>query len=159
MSVEVGSEGADGLDAAMAVMRVAFDRCYGEAWTAPQCASVLAMPGADLLVARASDDAGQSTEALLGFALLRTVVGETELMLIAVVPEARRRGVAHALLRHGMASARTRGATRFLLEVRADNPALSLYRLEGLEQVGRRRDYYRGNDGLLRDALTLAREL
>lgn len=150
MTVTVTREDTARLDDAMIVMRRAFDATYGEAWTSSQCAGVLAMPGADLLVAR------DTSAAPVGFALLRTVVGETELMLIAVVPEKRRQGIAARLLDESMASARRRGATRFLLEVRADNPALSIYRTAGLAEVGQRSGYYRGNDGRSRDALTLA---
>ena len=155
MNTIVTSIGADGLDDAMVVMRTAFDPLFGEAWTASQCAGVLSMPGADLLVARASSEPPSP----VGFALLRTVVGEAELMLIAVAPEVRRQGLARRLLDDAMRQARDRAARRFVLEVRADNPALSIYQAAGLEIVGRRRDYYRGSDGRLRDALTLARDL
>lgn len=155
MSVAITQEDAAALDDAMTVMRRAFEPSYGEAWTAPQCAGVLAMPGADLLIARA----GARDATPVGFALLRTVVDETELMLIAVAPEARNQGVAKLLLADSIASARERGATRLFLEVRADNPALRIYRAAGLATVGRRLDYYRGNDGRLRDALTLACDL
>lgn len=155
MSATVVAGGDASLVDAMVVMPRAFDACYGEAWTEGQCAGLLAMPGADLLVARSTEGNGAS----VGFALLRTVMTETELMLVAVVPEARRRGIARLLLDQAMTRARERGARRFLLEVRADNPALSIYRAAGLVAVGRRRDYYRGADGRLRDAITLARDL
>lgn len=157
MTVAITSDGARGLDDAMAVMRDAFDPSFGEAWTSAQCAGVLAMPGADLLIARLPRADGIAVA--VGFALLRTVITETELMLIAVTPAVRRQGVALALLDSGMATASARGATCFLLEVRSDNPALSIYRSAGLLSVGCRRDYYRGNDGRMRDALTLARNL
>lgn len=155
MSVAITREDAVALDDVMIVMRCAFDPSYGEGWTASQCAGVLAMPGADLLLAR--DATPNATP--VGFALLRTVVGETEVMLIAVAPEARNQGVATLLLAGSMTHARARGAKRLFLEVRADNSALSFYRASGLSAVGRRPDYYRGNDGQLRDALTLARDL
>ena len=154
MSVTITAEGSGGLDDAMIVMRRAFEPSFGEAWTASQCAGVLAMPGAELLIARTDDPTVP-----VGFALLRTVVGEAELMLIAVAPEARRRGIARRLLDDVLRHAAASGARRFVLEVRADNPALSLYHAAGLETVGRRQNYYRGNDGQLRDALTLARDL
>lgn len=138
--------GLEALDEAMAVMVRAFDPQFGEAWSAAQCTGVLSMPGAVLLVAR---DSG-----VQGFALVRAIVGEAELMLLAVVPEARGNGVGRALLRATVEHARAAGAENYFLEVRADNTAIALYHAEGLEQVGTRRDYYRGNDGLRRDALT-----
>lgn len=153
MTVSVAVEGLRSLDGAMTVMTRAFDPRYGEAWTAAQCNGVLTMPGADLLIAR--DPSG----APIGFALLRTVLSETELMLIAVAPESRGRGVARALLGESVRRATHLGARRFLLEVRADNDALSLYRHVGFVAIGRRRDYYRGIGGELRDAITLAREI
>ena len=162
MTISVVANEANSLDDAMAVMPLAFDPKYGEAWTRSQCAGVLSGPGADLLIARGVDDGRREHDGLvtpLGFALLRTILCESELMLIAVAPQARRRGIARRLVEGGMSSARARGATRFMLEVRADNPALSIYAAAGLVPVGRRRDYYRGNDGTQRDALTLAVDL
>ena len=162
MSLTIAANGTSALDEAMTDMASAFDPQFGEAWTRSQCAGVLSGPGADLLIARAADPSSEANDAAvvpIGFALLRTIIGEAELMLIAVAPEARRGGVARQLLLDCMATAQARGATRFLLEVRADNPALSIYRAAGLVPVGRRADYYRGNDGSLRDALTLAKEL
>lgn len=138
--------GVEGLPEAMTVMTRAFDPQFGEAWNVGQCTGVLAMPGAELLIAR--DDVP------VGFALLRTVFDEAELMLLAVAPEMRGRGIGRALLQHTIAMATKSGATSYFLEVRGDNPAKMLYERAGLEQVGLRRDYYRGDDGYRRDALT-----
>lgn len=143
--------GIDGIDDAMAVMTGAFDPRYGEAWTTSQCTGVLAMPGAILLIARNPQPCG--------FALLRVIAGEAELMLLAVLPSARRLGVGRALLRESINISADSHADFYFLEVRADNPAINLYSLEGLEAVGRRVDYYLGNDGLRRDALTFRRAL
>ncbi len=142
----VTRHGLDGLDDAMSVMTRAFDPQFGEAWTASQCAGVLAMPGATMLIARNPEPCG--------FALLRTVVDEAELMLLAVLPDVRKQGVGSFLLRETMQVAATEGAGFYFLEVRADNPAIELYAKEGLHAIGRRPNYYRGNDGELRDALT-----
>ncbi len=138
----------DALDSILPVMRRAFDARFGEAWSAEQCRGVLAMPGAVLLAAY--------DEALVGFALSRTVFDEAELMLLAVAPEARGRGFGSRLLTESMKVAREAGATRYVLEVRSDNPARSLYRHHGFDCVGRRAQYYRGKDGIMRDALTLS---
>lgn len=138
--------GVEGLTDAMTIMARAFDPQFGEAWNAAQCTGVLAMPGAELLIAR--------KEAPVGFALLRTVFDEAELMLLAVAPEVRSQGIGRALLQHSITRATKSGATSYFLEVRGDNPAINLYEQVGLEQVGLRRDYYRGSDGNRRDALT-----
>ena len=140
-----------GLDRILPVMRRAFDPRFGEAWSAEQCRGVLAMPGARLLVAHA--------DGIVGFALSRTVLDESELMLLAVDPESRRRGIGSRLLLESMKLAREAGACRYVLEVRSDNPARNLYRHHGFDCVGRRPQYYRGKDGIVRDALTMAAAL
>jgi [ribosomal protein S18]-alanine N-acetyltransferase len=144
--MQITQHGLDGVDDAMAIMRCAFDPQYGETWSAAQCAGVLAMPGAVLLLARKPQP--------IGFALLRTVLEEAELMLLAVEPNARRDGIGRALLDRSFAVAQTAGAKHYFLEVRSDNPAVEFYERAGLLRVGIRRDYYRGPAGQHRDALT-----
>lgn len=134
--------------AVMEVMAVAFDPRFGEAWTAQQCLGILDMPGVWLTVARISDRA-------VGFALGRAIADEAELLLIGVAPDYRRRGIGAVLLDSAMAAARARGAAKLHLEVRQGNEAVFLYQKANFEQVGRRRDYYRGADGSLFDALSL----
>ncbi len=137
------------LDEVMAIMACAFSPEFGEAWTRSQCAGILPMSGVRLTLAR--DAAGEP----LGFSLLRTVADEAELLLIAVSPDARRRGVGRTLLDHFVNHSTRAGATRLHLEVREGNRAIDLYRGGGFELAGRRRDYYRGPGAALFDALTL----
>lgn len=134
--------------AVMEVMATAFDPRFGEAWTAQQCLGILDMPGVWLTVARIGDRA-------VGFALGRAIADEAELLLIGVAPGYRRRGIGAVLLDSAMAAARARGAAKLHLEVRQGNEAVFLYQQANFEQVGRRRDYYRGTDGRLFDALSL----
>ena len=94
----------------------------------------------------------------VGFALVRGVLDEAELLLLAVVPEARRKGVGAALLRGVIADCATRGIASIHLEVRAGNDAIKLYRNAGFSKIGERRDYYRGEDGQSYSALTLSRQ-
>lgn len=138
------------LDGVMHVMRDSFDPAYGEAWTGPQCAGLLPMPGVWLTLARMGAE-------VVGFALGRIVAGEAELLLLAVARPAQKRGVGGMLLDAFIAVAKRRGAQRLHLEVRDGNPALGLYSRAGFEEVGRRANYYRGAGGRLFDALTLAR--
>jgi ribosomal-protein-alanine N-acetyltransferase len=64
---------------------------------------------------------------------------EAELLNLAVAPEARRRGVAGALL----ATLREIATGNIFLEVAETNtPAIALYRKFGWEPVGVRKDYY-----------------
>ena len=149
--VLVEAAAAADLGEGMAIMASAFSPEFGESWTLAQCAGILPMSGVVLSLARAGDGAAT------GFSLLRTVADEAELLLIAVDPRARRRGVGRALLDHFVSHAERCGARRLHLEVREGNPAIGLYRAGGFEIAGRRRNYYRGRDGSRYDALTLVR--
>ena len=142
------------LDDVMSVMTAAFHPRFGEAWTRSQCAGILPMSGVSLTVAR---DAGAGRP--LGFSLSRTIAGEAELLLLAVIPAFQRRGIARRLMDQFISGAGTDGAVRVHLEVRDGNPAVGMYRAAGFETVGRRRQYYRGSEGSRFDALTLARNL
>ena len=141
---------AQQLDDVMAIMATAFSTEYGEAWTRSQCAGILPMSGVVLTVAR--DPVSREAQ---GFALLRTVADEAELLLIAVAPIAQHRGVGRALLAFFVDHSQRNGATRLHLEVRDGNLAARMYNAAGFQIVGRRRDYYRGSDGRHFDALTL----
>ncbi|MCI4589177.1 GNAT family N-acetyltransferase [Sphingobium sp. BYY-5] len=131
----------------MEVMSAAFDPVFGEAWTLPQLAGVMMMPGTWLTIARL--DATP-----LGFALVRSVLDECELLLLAVAPLWRGRGIGETLLRNSFITARRKGIISMNLEVRASNNAIHLYEKSGFEYVHRRPGYYRGNDGQLYDALS-----
>jgi ribosomal-protein-alanine N-acetyltransferase len=145
--------GSSDLDAVTAVMNAAFDDRFGEAWTRSQCAGILPMPGVELILAR--EGGGD----LAGFSLFRTVSDEAELLLLAVSPDYRRRGIGRTLLDHFTDRARDVGATRVHLEVREGNPAVILYRQAGFTLAGRRPKYYRGRFGGDFDALTLSRKV
>lgn len=94
-----------------------------------------------------------------GFALGRVIAGEAELLTIAVLPDARRRGLGGRILAGFIDAARSRGAASIWLEVAADNPtALALYRRVGFVQTGRRRGYYRAPDGTAVDAVVMTCE-
>ena len=141
------------LDAVMTVMATAFDPRFGEGWTRSQCAGILPLSGVMLMLA--ADEGG----AVQGFSLLRTVADEAELLLLAVAPEAQRRGVGASLLHHFIDQGRARGVRRLHLEVRDGNPAVAMYRSFGFKAEGRRSKYYCGLDGSQHDAVTMAREL
>ncbi|NIJ16886.1 ribosomal protein S18-alanine N-acetyltransferase [Sphingobium vermicomposti] len=137
---------------AMDVMSHAFDPAYGEAWTLSQLAGVMVMPGTWLTIARVD-------AAVLGFALVRSVLDECELLLLAVHPLWRGRGVGRTLLADSLKTARRRGIRSMNLEVRSSNNAIKLYENMGFEYVHRRPGYYRGQDGQLHDALSFRIEI
>ena len=95
-----------------------------------------------------------------GFALIRVVLDEAELLTIAVGPEHRRTGLGRDLLSVAENAAMGRGARRCFLEVGADNAAaIALYRSAGYAESGRRRGYYRLPGQPAVDALVLSRQL
>ncbi len=120
----------------------------GEGWSAGAWRSLLALPGGRARIA-ASDGAPG------GFLHLRAVGEEAEIVMLAVRPESRRRGLAAALLRDALARP---GGGALFLEVAEDNEAArALYERFGFRQVGRRPGYYRTAAGR-RDALVLRRD-
>ena len=140
-----------GLDVAavMPVMNDAFDPGFGEAWTAAQCLSTLAMPGGQLLIAKA--DGG-----VVGFALSRGVIDEEELLLIGVLQSARRRGIGQQLIAALSEACAEWKRSVIFLEVREDNSAHSFYFSMGFKPVGRRLGYYKSTDGSKHDSITMA---
>lgn len=116
-----------------------------ERWGVDAMALQLGQPGGFGLI----DPAG-------GFLLARIAADEAEILTIAVAPEARRQGLAAALLRAATTRAAAAGARALFLEVAADNaPARSLYAAAGFVEVGRRKRYYAGGT----DALIMRRDL
>lgn len=158
MSGPRASQSAGDIDEIMAVMQVAFDPAWGEAWNRRQIEDSLAMPNTFTLLADAAGElvAGRARPglAVAGFVLARHAPGEEELLLIAVRPEHRRRGIGEALIRQLAHDARARGAERIFLEMRENNPAAALYRRVGFEPIGRRQGYYTLADGMRMDAIT-----
>jgi [ribosomal protein S18]-alanine N-acetyltransferase len=86
--------------------------------------------------------------------MCRTVADEAELLLLAVSPKTRRKGVGRALLERFIVDATESKATRLFLEVRQGNSAIDFYETVGFLQIGHRLRYYRGVDGKVYDALT-----
>jgi len=94
-----------------------------------------------------------------GFAVARTVAGESELLTLAVAPSSQRKGIARALLAQWITDARTSADTAFL-DVAADNiPALALYETSGFTRSGQRKGYYARTSGPPADAVLMTRAL
>lgn len=82
--------------------------------------------------------------ALLGYIGSQSVLGESDMMNVAVHPDHRRRGIAQALILQLMQDLKARDNVNLSLEVRASNvPAITLYEKLGFEVAGRRPNYYR----------------
>ena len=110
--------------------------CFSDPWSEASVASELDNPLSLWLVAR--DAAG-----LLGYVGSQSVPDEADMMNLAVRPDARRQGVAQALLQALEAALRENGIRSLTLEVRAGNEsAIRLYTQAGFRQAGRRKNYY-----------------
>ena len=149
----------DDVDKIMAVMADAFDPAFGEAWTRGQVESALMMAGCDYSLIGADGAAPGDTSPAIGFAMMRYVFDEVELLLFAVTRACRGRGIGTRLLQDVLADARAGGAARMILEMRQGNPAEHLYRAQGFTQIGHRPKYYKQPSGERLDAITMAVDL
>ena len=123
----------------------AFTRDRG--WSADEFAGLLDSPHVQLL-----QHPG-------GFALVRTVAGESELLTLAVDPAHQRQGLGHLLLQDWMKAIRDQAETAFL-EVASDNDvARRLYARCGFAVIATRPAYYARTSGPAADALIMSRAL
>ena len=140
----------DDVPALSALIGRAFDPRYGEGWTSPQLLATMVLPGTAAEVAVVDGH-------VAGFALTRTIVDEVELLLVAVDPSGRRRGLGRDLVARAIAQSRIAGAVRLHLEVRDSNvAAMQLYLQLDFVCVGRRQSYYCGADNQRFDAITMS---
>ena len=80
---------------------------------------------------------------VVGYVGSQSVLGESDMMNVAVHPDHRRKGVAEALVLALAKDLKERDNVCLTLEVRVSNePAIALYEKFGFTQVGRRPNYY-----------------
>lgn len=97
--------------------------------------------------------------AICGYAVLRPLLDEAELLNIGVAAQQQHKGLGSAMLLEMLDMACARNMLRVFLEVRATNAAaIALYRRAGFKQIGVRRGYYQ-NASATEDAITMACEL
>ena len=124
--------------------------CFSDPWSENSVASELKNPLSLWLVAL-------DGETVAGYIGSQSVLGESDMMNVAVHPEHRRKGIAEALIQALSRGLKDRGNICLTLEVRASNdPAIALYDKLDFHQVGRRPNYYRNPK---EDALILRKTL
>ena len=93
---------------------------------------------------------------VVGYVGSQSVMGEADMMNIAVSSQHRQKGIAQNLVRRLIEALLSKEVYSLTLEVRASNePAKALYSKLGFLQVGRRPNYYRNPK---EDALILRKE-
>ena len=111
--------------------------CFNDPWSEKSIASELDNRLSLWLVAMDGDR-------VAGYVGSQSVLGETDMMNIAVHPDFRRRGIAEELVVKLVEELKVRGNHSLMLEVRVSNdPARKLYDKMGFQQVGLRKNYYR----------------
>ena len=111
--------------------------CFSDPWSLNSVASELSNPLSLWIVAL-------DGEKVVGYVGSQTVMGESDMMNLAVLPEYRRRGIANGLITELIGQLRSTDSKMLTLEVRQSNlPAISLYEKMGFSQVGLRPNYYR----------------
>ena len=93
---------------------------------------------------------------VVGYVGSQAVMGEADMMNLAVQPEYRRKGIGEGLVVHLIERLAEKKVNSLTLEVRASNyAAIALYEKLGFVQVGRRPNYYSAPK---EDALILKKE-
>lgn len=111
-------------------------KCFSDPWSERSIASELQNPLSLWLAALDGDR-------VAGYIGSQTVLGESDMMNLAVSPEYRRQGIGRSLVRALIDRLRQMGSHSITLEVRASNlPARKLYESLGFTQVGLRKGYY-----------------
>ena len=123
--------------------------CFQDPWSAAAFTYELNNPLSLWLVAADGDT-------VAGYVGSQTVMGESDMMNVAVAPAYRRQKIAENLIVKLIDMLNDRQSKALTLEVRVSNvPAISLYEKLGFAQVGRRPGYYRKPK---EDALILRKE-
>lgn len=105
-----------------------------------------------VLVARTIDASSDKSE-VAGFAVMTYSNIDAHLLLLAVAPQHRRKGIAQRLLAWLEKTALYAGVQTVHLEVRQDNAsALTFYESVGYQRIELAHNYYRGPDGRTENA-------
>ena len=125
-------------------------RCFSDPWSENSIAGELSSRLSYWLVAVENGE-------VVGYIGSQSVLGQSDMMNVAVHPDYRRKGIAEALILALSADLKERQNQCLTLEVRASNaPAITLYEKLDFKPIGLRKNYYRNPK---EDALILQKEL
>ena len=123
--------------------------CFSDPWSERSISGELDNPLALWLVAKIDNK-------VVGYIGSQSVMGEADMMNLAVDPDFRCRGIGAELVTALLAYLQERGVSSLTLEVRQSNEkAKRLYSRLGFSEIGRRPNYYRNPR---EDALILRKE-
>lgn len=124
-------------------------KCFSAPWSEKSIESELTNPLSLWVVA-------VDGETVIGYVGSQSVLGEADMMNLAVLPEHRRQGIGRMLVTELIRQLQAEKVQSLSLEVRASNAgAIALYQGLGFCQVGRRPGYYTNPK---EDALILRKE-
>ena len=112
------------------------EECFTDSWSPALMSGMFASEWDKVYVL---EDEGR----VIGYADVRNMYGDCDLMSICVAADSRGRGGASLLMERIMEQARLEDARQMMLEVRRSNePAIALYKKFGFTVLGARRGYY-----------------
>jgi ribosomal-protein-alanine N-acetyltransferase len=121
----------------------------GWSWRGPRVAHAIRDRETNVVVAHVDDE-------FAGFGIMKYGDADAHLMLFAVAPSFRRRGVGSALMQWLESAAATAGIELIWLEARSGNAgALAFYRARGYRELDTMRRYYSG----VEDAVRIGKDL
>lgn len=124
-------------------------KCFSAPWSKNSISGELTNPLSLWLVA-------VDGSKVAGYVGSQSVMGEADMMNLAVLPSYRRRGIGKKLVLELIRCLSLNGVSSLTLEVRISNaPAIELYQSLGFTEVGRRPNYYSSPK---EDALILRKE-
>ena len=112
-------------------------------WTPQVLKEELLSPSSHYFVAKNEDE-------IIGFAGIKVVLDEADIMNIVVKKSMRRHSIGSLLLKKLIEYCKSLNVSTLSLEVNSSNiSAISLYEKFGFEALGNRKNYYNGNDGII----------
>ncbi|USG61204.1 ribosomal protein S18-alanine N-acetyltransferase [Sneathiella marina] len=127
-------------------------QCFAKPWDEASFISAMSIPGTVLVLASQENEP-------VALALYRYIGTEAEILTLGVLPDFRKRNIASTLLDRGGSYLNERQIETLWLDVGCRNhAALCLYKSQGFEEAGRRRNYY-NESGNKEDAIVMRRRI
>ena len=131
------------------------DDTFSDAWSLAALNSMFDYDYYHCYVAVLKDEETEK-EILMGYAIFKTVAGESELLRFALSCEQRGRGFGKSLLAYALAEENRHQTEKVFLEVRESNEAaIAVYKKQGFKEIGKRKRFYQDpeEDALLMELI------